>query len=466
MQANRDQSKRVLDRALEMRKTNANLISAEAVEQAQQAYDVAMATYASTSSQVDQARASLQEAKDNLAKTRIYAPIAGRVTRLAVEEGEVAVPGTFSRETGLLMTVADSASFSPRSMWTRPMSCASPWATRSPWRSMPSPTRRSWDASPRSATAPSWSRPGGAGGNTERRRRFRSRDQLDKPPTDIRPDLSATARIVTETRKQAMSIPIIALTVREHENLPNELKTPTVDSAKGGKKKEREASFVVHGGVASFVPVKVGIAGEEHFEVLEGLKVGRQHRGGPYQAIRDMRDSTRVKQQTRSRLRSGAPAHERRGNRAPRYSPPVRHGRRDRPRPARGVALDPAQRVRRDHGPSGSGKSTLMNLLGCLDTPTAASTGSTARKSRGCRRRAGAGAEPRDRLRLPDLQPAAARHRAPERRAAAGVRRRRRRSAARGAEALDAVGLGDRMDHRPTSSPADSASASRSRARW
>jgi ABC-type glutathione transport system ATPase component len=29
-------------------------------------------------------------------------------------------------------------------------------------------------------------------------------------------------------------------------------------------------------------------------------------------------------------------------------------------------------------GPSGSGKSTLMNLIGCLDTPSKAATGSTA----------------------------------------------------------------------------------------
>jgi HlyD family secretion protein len=41
----------------------------------------------------------------------------------------------------------------------------------------------------------------------------------------------------------------------------------------------------------------VGIAGEEHFEVVEGLKVGDSIVAGPYQAIRDMRDSTRVKQQ-------------------------------------------------------------------------------------------------------------------------------------------------------------------------
>jgi len=281
-----------------MRKTNANLISAEAVEQAQQAYDVAMATYASTSSQVDQARASLQEAKDNLAKTRIYAPIAGRVTRLAVEEGEVAVPGTFSRETGLLMTVADLGVI---------LAKVDVDETDVVRLALGDSVAVAIDAFPDTSfvgrvtkignSAKLVSSQGGAGGNTERAVDFEVEIQLDKPPTDIRPDLSATARIVTETRKQAMSIPIIALTVREHENLPNELKAPTVDSAKGGKKKEREGVFVVRGGVASFVPVKVGIAGEEHFEVLEGLKVGDSIVAGPYQAIRDMRDSTRVKQQ-------------------------------------------------------------------------------------------------------------------------------------------------------------------------
>src|SRR2546425_4295429 len=39
--------------------------------------------------------------------TTLFRSMAGRVTRLAVEEGEVAVPGTFSRETGLLLTISD-----------------------------------------------------------------------------------------------------------------------------------------------------------------------------------------------------------------------------------------------------------------------------------------------------------------------------------------------------------------------
>ena len=294
--ANRDQAKRALDRASELRKTNQNLISAEAVEQAQQAYDVAVANYKSNESQVDQARASLQEAKDNLAKTRIYAPISGRVTRLAVEEGEVAVPGTFSRETGLLMTVADLGVI---------LAKVDVDETDVVRLALGDSVSISIDAFPDTAFVGRVTKIGnsaklaaqqGGGQTTDRAVDFEVEVTLDKPPQDIRPDLSATARIITETRKQVPSIPIIALTVREHENLPNELKAAATDSATG-KKKEREGVFIVRGGVATFIPVKVGIAGEEHFEVVDGLKVGDSIVAGPYQAIRDMRDSTRVKQQ-------------------------------------------------------------------------------------------------------------------------------------------------------------------------
>src|SRR5207245_6100454 len=95
---------------------------------------------------------------------------------------------------------------------------------------------------------------------------------LDKPPTDIRPDLSATARIVTDTRKQALSIPIIALTVRE--NKPGATESRSADTAAARKKKETEGVFVVKDGVANFRQVRVGIAGDEYFEVTDGVKSG------------------------------------------------------------------------------------------------------------------------------------------------------------------------------------------------
>lgn len=295
VRANRDQAKRQLDRALEIRRANPNLIAAETVEQAQQAYDVAVANYNSTDSQVDQARAQLQEARDNLAKTRIYAPIDGRVTRLAVEEGEVAVPGTFSRETGLLMRVADLSGI---------LAKVDVDETDVVRLSLGDSVAVSIDAFPDTTfvgrvtkignSAKVSASSGGGGAQTERAVDFEVEIELVNPPSDIRPDLSATARIVTDTRQQALSIPIIALTVRQHEDMPNELKA--ADSATR-KSKEREGVFVVRGGVAQFIPVKVGIAGEEHFEVLTGLSAGDSIVAGPYQSIRDMKDSTRVKQQ-------------------------------------------------------------------------------------------------------------------------------------------------------------------------
>jgi HlyD family secretion protein len=117
---------------------------------------------------------------------------------------------------------------------------------------------------------------------------------LDHPPADVRPDLSATARIVTDTRRQAVSIPIIALTVRD--NTPVSTEDRAVDtSAAARRRHETEGVFVVNRGVATFRPVKVGVAGDEYFEVLEGLKGGELIAAGPYQAIRDLKDGARVR---------------------------------------------------------------------------------------------------------------------------------------------------------------------------
>jgi len=58
--------------------------------------------------------------------------------------------------------------------------------------------------------------------------------------------------------------------------------------------------FTVKDGVATFRAVKVGIAGDEYFEVTDGLKQGETIVAGPYQAIRDLKDGARVRQMKQS----------------------------------------------------------------------------------------------------------------------------------------------------------------------
>lgn len=296
--ANQDQAKRALDRALELQRTNASLITEESVEQAQTSYDVAVANTRASQASVDQARAGLQEAQDNLRKTRIIAPISGRVTRLAVEEGEVAVIGTFSRDVGLLMTIADLSVILAKVQVdeTDVVRLAQGDSVEVSIDAFPDTTfigRITKIANSAQLTATST-----ASGSNDRAVDFDVEITLTNPPADIRPDLSCTARIVTDVRKGVLSVPIIALTVRQHEKLPVETAgaAPAAgDSAAGQKPKDTEGVFVVTEGVANFRPVKVGIAGDEYFEVLEGVKAGETIVAGTYQAIRDLKDSTRVK---------------------------------------------------------------------------------------------------------------------------------------------------------------------------
>jgi HlyD family secretion protein len=297
--ATRDQAQRALNRAKQLTQLGDNLIAPETAEQAQTAFDVAEANYQATKAQLEQARASLQEARDNLGKTRLTAPVSGRVVRLVVEKGEVAVPGTFSRETGLLMTIADLSvilakvqvdetevvrvnqndsvevtidAYADTTFWGR--------VTKVSHSAKLTPTET-------------------ASGSSDRAVDFDVEVTLRNPPRDIRPDLSCTARIVTDTRDNALSIPIIALTVREHEKVPNESQgepAPPVDTLRARfKKKEAEGVFVVRNGIATFRPVKTGVSGDEYFEVIDGLREGETIAAGTYQAIRDLKDGAKVK---------------------------------------------------------------------------------------------------------------------------------------------------------------------------
>ncbi|MBA3444130.1 MAG: efflux RND transporter periplasmic adaptor subunit [Gemmatimonadales bacterium] len=303
--ASRDQAQRAWNRAKQLTELGENLIAPETAEQSQTALEVAEANYQSSRAQLEQARAGLQEAKDNLAKTRLTAPIAGRVVRLAVEEGEVAVPGTFSRETGLLMTIADLSVILAKVqvdetdvVRLKPRDSVEVNIDAYPDTTFSGQVTKVSHSAKLTATQT-------ASGSNDRAVDFDVEITLKQPPADIRPDLSCTARIVTDTRANSLSIPIIALTVRDHEEVPNETDAgPAVDTLRERfEDKEAEGVFVVRSGLAVFRPVKVGVAGDDYFEVLDGLREGETIVAGTYQAIRDLKDGAKVRQADTTKTR-------------------------------------------------------------------------------------------------------------------------------------------------------------------
>lgn len=297
-QATRDQSKRTMERNEALRRENANLISDEALEIAQRDYEVNEALHQAATYRVAQARASLKEAQDQLAKTQIRAPMSGRVTRVAVEVGEVAVPGTFSRETALLLTISDlSVIQAVVEVDETDVVRISPGDSAA----------IEIDAFPdlvftgrvtRISNSAILER--GVTQSVDQAVDFEVEITLDDPPANVLPDLSATAQIITDTRTAALAVPIIALTVRDGGSA-SDWAVPAPHTG------DVEGVFVIRDDIALFLPLTIGITGEEHFEVLAGLSEGESIVAGPYQVIRDLASGTASAEiGTASRTRPGA----------------------------------------------------------------------------------------------------------------------------------------------------------------
>ena len=126
---------------------------------------------------------------------------------------------------------------------------------------------------------------------------------LQDPPPNIRPGLSATAKIITATRSHTLVIPIQALTVRHPEDLKPRTESQSVqasapqnDASKQEKDKEEiQGVFVLHDRKAEFVPVETGIAGATDIEVLRGVQEGDEIITGSYKVLRTLRPGASVK---------------------------------------------------------------------------------------------------------------------------------------------------------------------------
>lgn len=292
------QAQRNYRRLEELKRAHPTLISEEQVEQLRTQLELAQATSQAAEFSVAQAAASLRDARSSLSKTNIVAPMTGKITRLNVEEGETAIMGTLNKEAALLLTVADMSILQTKVKVDE---------TDVSRISLGDSAVVQIDAFPDTTflgrvakiSNSSIRNAGQSATGTDQAIDYEVTIELLNAPPVIRPDFSATAKIVTDARKNALSIPIIALTVREDSTAKISDTIVTLGRPAPTKqvgKRDVEGVFVVGSDKkAHFRAVKVGIAGDKYFEVISGLKAGEKIVAGTYQAIRELKDGNSVR---------------------------------------------------------------------------------------------------------------------------------------------------------------------------
>jgi len=293
-----DQARRDADRFVALQESGTDFVTAAEVEQAVTNAEVQMRLWEASNHSVEQARANVDQAQDQLAKTTIRAPMSGRITRLNVERGETAIVGTMNNPGSLLLTVADLSVME---------AVIEVDETDVPEIEVGDSTSVEIDAFPGRRFAGVVNKIGNssiiplnpsASGTSNQAIDFEVRITITNPPPSIRPDLSATADVITETRSGVVAVPITALALLDRddvEQIPNE-NVPA--SGREGESRDVEGVFVVEGDIVRFRPVEVGIAGENYFEVISGLEPGTVVVSGSFQAIRELRDGSRIKIET------------------------------------------------------------------------------------------------------------------------------------------------------------------------
>jgi len=256
---------------------------------------------------MDQEAATLENAKTDLSKVRIEAPIDGIITRRNVEQGETAVVGTMNNAGTVLLQVADMSVIEAE-VEVDETDIPNVKIGQMGKITVDAVTGKTFMArvteignSPIQTTAQ----------QASQATNFKVTLQVEGEIPDVRPGFTCTAEITTATRDNVLAVPIQATTVREmvldeKGNIVREQAAPgapprrpggvqAAELKPGQERKEVEGVFVVRENKAQFEMVKTGIAGEKYFEVLSGLKDGDSVVVGPFSSVRTLGDGTLVK---------------------------------------------------------------------------------------------------------------------------------------------------------------------------
>lgn len=308
-QANMKKAELELKRARDLAANQ--LISESDLLTAVTSFDVMKASFDTSTHQVEQAAAARAKADDDLAKTTIYSPMSGIVTKLRSQRGERVV-GTALMAGTEIMTVADLADMEARvdigevdvvlirtgqvarlevdAFRDRKFSGIVTEIANSSKTSGPSSQSSSQSQSSQEAT------------------KFEVKIRI-KDHEMFRPGMSVTAEIETRYRTNVLTVPIQSVTTRlpkkaDKQAASKSLGVSTAQASnagppkKEGEKKEKpvEVIFALKGDQVTMIPVRRGISDDSFVEITEGASESVQVISGGYKAInRELEDGKKVK---------------------------------------------------------------------------------------------------------------------------------------------------------------------------
>ena len=265
------------------------LASQEQLDAAETNIKIETARVAATKARLVQAKANLESARHNLGKVTIKAPMTGVVTKLNVEEGENAIMGTLNNPGTVLLTISDLSTMESEVKVDE---------TEVVGIKLGQVAEVEIDAFPDSTFAAVVTEISNSPVTSgDQAVDFKVTVTLQNQVDGVRPGLSSKAKITIAAVDSAVAVPIGAVTVREwppRENTENG-RHKYLDKADDGiEREELEGVFVVVDDKAEFVPITIGITGDEHFEVLTGLEEGQEIISGPFSALRNLEHGDKV----------------------------------------------------------------------------------------------------------------------------------------------------------------------------
>jgi len=274
--ANMAQANRVYKRAKEL--VAKKLEPQSQLDAAESSYQVSIARYESSVEQVAQSQGTLKRAKDDLSKTTMYAPLSGTISKLNKEMGEIAIGSQFQED--VIMTIANLnemealVNVDENDIIAIKLNQAAEIEVDALF------GQAITGVISEIATSAIAQQQGNANQKTE----FEVKIAITSNVEQLRPGMTTSANIITDTRDDALSIPIQSVTVRTIAQLTEDDKFKESDY-KAGNDGFAEVVFVKEGDKVIARQVTIGIQSDSLIEIVDGLALNDTVVSGNYRAI-------------------------------------------------------------------------------------------------------------------------------------------------------------------------------------